>query len=134
MMSERIWQIRIALALVIGGALAGKALGLLYVTPAALIASILIAVTLAAGQRKGAAAKLAMMWWMWCAVCLADSLVLHLLQASGMQCFLAFLLSGFFIKKTHRQLTGKTQPRQQSKALVPAPNDGAVAVIDREAA
>ncbi len=132
---ERIEQIRTALALVIGAALIDRCfLHLLDITPAALIACVLIAVTLAAGQRPGAVAKLALMWWTWTAVCLADLLAVHLIQASGIQAFLAFMLSGFFVEAAHKQLAEKPQPRQQSTALVPASQDGAVIVLDREAA
>jgi hypothetical protein len=131
-------QIRIArtaLALVIGAALIDRCfLHLLNITPAALIACVLVAVTLAAGQRPGAIVKLALMWWTWTAVCVADLLALHIIQASGLQCFLAFLLCGFFTEAAHRQLIVKPQPRRQSTALVPASHDGGVIVIDREAA
>ncbi len=127
-------QIRIALALVIGGALAGKVLDLLYVSPASLVACALIAVTLAAGRRPGAVIKLALMWWIWTAVCLCDLLAPHLIEASPLQTFLAFLFTGILTEAAHRQLSEKPQPRQQSTALVPAPHDGAVTVLDREAA
>ena len=73
------------------------------------------------------------MWWAWTAVCLSDLLALHLLQASGLQCFLAFL----FAASSRKRRTGgyrKPQPRQQSTALVPASHDVAVIVLDREAA
>jgi hypothetical protein len=127
-------QIRIALALVIGAALAGKALGLLYVTPAALIASVLIAVTLAAGVRSGNVIKLALLWWIWTAVCLADLLALHIIEASPLQCFLAFMLSGGLVEAAHRQASAGAGKRRQTTALVPAAQDGAVTVLDREAA
>ena len=134
-MDTRTEQIRIALALVIGAALIDRCfLHLLNITPAALIACVLVAVTLAAGQRPGAIVKLALLWWGWTAVCLADLLALHLLQASGLQCFLAFLFTGLLTEAAHRQLIVRPQPRRQSTALVPAHHDGGVIVIDREAA
>ena len=134
-MNDRTQQIRAALAFVIGAALIDRVfLHLLTITPAALIACVLIAVTLAAGQRPGAIIKLALMWWAWTAVCLADLLALHIVQASGLQCFLAFLFSGFLVEAARQQLSEKPQPRQQSTALVPAAHDGAVTVIEREAA
>ncbi len=74
------------------------------------------------------------MWWAWTAVCLADLLALHIIQASGLQCFLAFLFSGFLVEAARQQLSEKPQPRQQSTALVPASHDGTVTVIEREAA
>ena len=134
-MNDRTQQIRAALAFVIGAALIDRVfLHLLTITPAALIACVLIAVTLAAGQRPGNIIKLALMWWLWTAVCLADLLALHIIQASGLQCFLAFLFTGLLTEAAHRQLSEKLQPRQQSTALVPASHDGAVTVIEREAA
>ncbi len=130
---ERIEQIRTALALVVGAALIDRCfLHLLFITPAALIACVLVAVTLAAGQRPGAVIKLALLWWIWTAVCLCDLLALHIIQASGLQCFLAFLFSGFLVEAAHRRLSAK--PRPQSTALVPASDNGAVIVLDREAA
>ena len=135
MVSERTQQIRAALAFVIGAALVDRVfLHLLDITPAALIASTLIAVTLAAGVRREAVIRLALMWWAWTAVCLADLLALHLIEASPVQTFLAFLFSGFLVEAAHRQLSKKPQPRQQSTALVPASHEGAVTVIEREAA
>jgi hypothetical protein len=135
MVSERTQQIRTALAIVIGAALVDRVfLHLLNVTPAALIASVLIAVTLAAGLRSGNVIKLALMWWLWTAVCLADLLALHLLQASGLQCFLAFMLSGGLVEAAHRQASASAEMRRQTTALVPAAQDGAVSVLDREAA
>ncbi len=135
MVSERTQQIRTALALVIGAALVDRVyLHLINITPAALIACVLVAVTLAAGVRRDAVIRLALMWWTWTAVCLADLLAVHLIQASGIQAFLAFMLSGFFVEAAHRQLAEKRQPRQPSTALVPAFHDDAVTVIDREAA
>jgi hypothetical protein len=135
MVSERTQQIRAALAFVIGAALIDRVfLHLLNITPAALIACVLVAVTLAAGLRPGNITKLALMWWAWTAVCLADLLALHLIEASGLQCFLAFLLSGGLVEAAHRQQAGKPQPRQQSRALVPASHEGAVTIVDREAA
>ncbi len=135
MVSERTQQIRAALAFVIGAALVDRVfLHLINITPAALIACVLVAVTLAAGVRRGAVIRLALMWWAWTAVCLADLLALHLIEASPLQTFLAFLFSGFLVEAAHQQLALKPQPRQQSTALVPAPHDGTVAVIDREAA
>ena len=133
-MNDRTQQIRAALAFVIGAALIDRVfLHLLTITPAALIACVLIAVTLAAGQRPGAVIKLALMWWAWTAVCLADLLALHLIEASGLQCFLAFLFSGGLVEAAHRQLSEKQQ-RKPSTALVLAPHDDAVTVIYREAA
>ena len=127
-------EIRIALALVIGATLIDRCfLHLLNITPAALIACVLIAVTLAAGQRPGATIKLALMWWLWTAVCLADLLALHLIEASPLQCFLAFLFTGGLANAAHKQLTEKPQPRKPSTALVPAQHDGAVTVLEREA-
>ncbi len=132
---ERIEQIRTALALVIGAALIDRCfLHLLFITPAALIACVLVAVTLATGQRPGAVIKLALMWWLWTAVCLADLLALHLLHASPLQTFLAFLFTGLLTEAAHRQLTRTPQSRRQSTALVPASDNGAVIVLDREAA
>jgi hypothetical protein len=55
-----------------------------------------------------------------------------LIEASLLQTFLAFLFTGLLTNAAHRQLSGKPQP--QSTALVPASHDGAVTVIDREAA
>ena len=134
-MNDRTQQIRAALALVIGAALADRVfLHLLNITPAALIASTLIAVTLAAGVRRGAVIRLALMWWAWTAVCLADLLALHIIQASGLQCFLAFLFSGFLVEAARQQLSSSPQPRQQSTVLVPATRDSAVTVAEREAA
>ncbi len=128
-------QIRTALALVIGAALIDRCfLHLLNITLAALIACVLIAVTLAAGQRPGAIVKLALMWWAWTAVCLCDVLALHLLQASLAQTFLAFLLCGGLTEAAHRQLIARPQPRQPTTALLPAPHDGAVIEVEREAA
>jgi hypothetical protein len=135
MVNERTKQIRAALAFVIGAALIDRVfLHLLTITPAALIACVLIAVTLAAGQRPGAIIKLALMWWAWTAVCLADLLALHLIEASGLQCFLAFLFSGGLVEAAHRQLSERQQPQMPSTALVLAHHDDAVTVIDREAA
>ncbi len=132
---ERTQQIRAALALIVGAALVDRVfLHLLDITAAALIACALIAVTFAAGQRPGAIIKLALMWWAWTAVCLADLLALHLLQASGLQCFLAFLLCGFFTEAAHRQASEGAGRRRQATALVPASHDGTVIVLDREAA
>ena len=132
---NRTRQIRSALALVIGAALIDRCfLHLLNITPAALIACVLIAITLGAGQRPGAVIKLALLWWLWTAVCLCDLLALHLIEASPLQTFLAFLFTGILTEAAHRQLSEKPQPRQQSTALVPAPHDGAVTAIDREAA
>jgi hypothetical protein len=126
-------QIRIALALVVGAALIDRCfLHLLGITPAALIACVLIATTLSAGQRPGATIKLALMWWLWTAVCLCDLLALHLIEASPLQTLLGFLFTGFLTEAAHRRLSVK--PRQQSTAIVPAIHDGAVTVIDREAA
>ena len=134
-MNDRTQQIRAALALVIGAALADRVfLHLLNITPAALIASTLIAVTLAAGVRRDAVIRLALMWWAWTAVCLADLLALHLIEAGPLQAFLAFLFSGFLVEAARQQLSGSPQPRQQSTALVPASHNGAVTVIEREAA
>ncbi len=133
MVSERTQQIRAALAFVIGAALVDRVfLHLLNITPAALIACVLVAVTLAAGGRREAVIRLALMWWAWTAVCLADLLALHIIQASGLQCFLAFLFSGFLVEAAHQRLSAK--PRPQSTALVPASHDVAVIVLDREAA
>jgi hypothetical protein len=130
---NRTRQIRTALALVIGAALMDRCfLHLLNITPAALIACVLIAITLGAGQRPGAVIKLALLWWLWTAVCLCNLLALHLIEASLLQTFLAFLFTGLLTNAAHRQLSGKPQP--QSTALVPASHDGAVTVIDREAA
>jgi hypothetical protein len=135
MMNDRTQQIRTALAFVIGAALIDRVfLHLLDITPAALIACVLIAVTLAAGIRPGNIIKLSLMWWAWTAVCLADLLALHMIKASGLQCFLAFLFSGGLMEAAHRQLSEKQQPRQPSTALVPASRDDAVIVLDREAA
>jgi hypothetical protein len=135
MVSERTQQIRTALALVIGAALVDRVfLHLLNITPAALIACVLVAVTLAAGVRRDAVIRLALMWWAWTAVCLADLLALHLLQASGLQCFLAFLLCGFFTEAAHRQASEGAARRRQATAFVPAAHDGTVIVLDREAA
>ena len=135
MMNDRTQQIRAGLAFVIGAALIDRVfLHLLDITPAALIACVLIAVTLAAGLRPGNIIKLALMWWAWTAVCLADLLALHLIEASGLQCFLAFLFSGGLVEAEHRQLSEKQQPRQPSTALVLAPHGDAMTVIDREAA
>ncbi len=132
-MNDRTQQIRAALAIVIGAALIDRCfLHYFDATPAALIACVLVAVTLAAGQRPGAAVKLALMWWLWTAVCLCDVLALHLLQASLAQTFLAFLLCGGLTEAAHRQLIVRPQPRQQSTALVPASHD--VAVTVKEAA
>ena len=64
------------------------------IAPATLIACVLIAITLASGQRPGAVIKLALMWWLWTAVCLCDLLALHLIEASPLQTFLAFLFTG----------------------------------------
>jgi hypothetical protein len=134
-MNDRTQHIRAALALVIGAALIDRVfLHLLNVTPAALIACVLVAVTLAAGQRPGNIIKLALMWWLWTAVCLADLLALHLIEASPLQTFLAFVFSGFLVVAAHQQFAVKPQLRQQSTALVPAPHDGTVAVTGREAA
>ena len=134
-MSARTQQIRTALALVVGAALIDRCfLHLLFITPAALIACVLVAVTLATGQRPGAIVKLALMWWTWTAVCLCDLLALHIIQASGIQAFLAFMFSGFFVEAAHRQLIVKPQSRRQSTALVTASQDGAVIVVEREAA
>ncbi len=132
---DRIWQIRAALALVIAAALIDLSfLHLLTITPAALIACVLIAVTLAAGQKPSAVLRLALVWWLWTAVCLADLFALHLLQASGLQCFLAFLFCGFLMNAARKQIAVKPQPRQPSKALVPVDHDRTVTVIEREAA
>jgi hypothetical protein len=134
MVSERTQQIRTALAIVIGAALVDRVfLHLLNVTPAALIASVLIAVTLAAGLRSGNVIKLALMWWLWTAICLADLLALHLLQASGLQCFLAFMLSGGLVEAASRQLSARQGPGAPSTALVLASDDCAVAVPGRHA-
>ncbi len=128
-------EIRIALALVIGAALIDRCfLHLLNITAAALIACVLVAVTLAAGQRPGAVIKLALMWWLWTAVCLCDLLALHLIEASPLQTFLAFLFTGLLTEAAHRRLSQKPQPRQQSTALVPAAHDGGVIEVEREAA
>ena len=133
MASQRTQQIRTALAFVIGAALIDRVfLHLLNISPAALIACVLVAVTLAAGVRRDAVIRLALMWWAWTAVCLADLLALHIVQASGLQCFLAFLFSGFFVEAAHQQLAAKPRPR--STALVPASHDVAAIVLDREAA
>ena len=120
MVSERTWQIRIALALVTGAALIDRVfIHWLNATPAAFIASMLIGVTLAAGVRSGNVIKLALMWWMWTAVCLGDLLVLHIIQASPAQTFLAFLFSGFLMEAASRQLSARQGPQKQSTALVP---------------
>jgi hypothetical protein len=135
MISERTQQIRAALALVIGAALIDRVfLHLLNITPAALIACVLVAVTLAAGVRRGAVIRLALMWWAWTAACLADLLALHIVQASGLQCFHAFLFSGFLVEAARQQLSASPQPRQQSTTLVQATRDCAVTVTEREAA
>ena len=134
-MNDRTQQIRAALAFVIGAALIDRVfLHLLNITPAALIACVLVAVKLAAGQRPGATIKLALMWWAWTAICLADLLALHLIEAGPLQTFLAFLFSGFLVEAAHQQLAVKPQQRRQSTAFVPATHDGTVTVIDREAA
>ncbi len=131
---NRTRQIRTALALVIGAALIDRCfLHLLNITPAALIACVLIAITLGASQRPGAVIKLALLWWLWTAVCLCDLLALHLVEASPLQTFLAFLFTGLLTDAAHRQLSGKPQ-QQQSTALVTASREDAVTVIDREAA
>ncbi len=135
MVSERTQQIRAALAFVIGAALVDRVfLHLLNITPAALIACVLVAVTLAAGLRRGAVIRLALIWWAWTAVCLCDLLALHLIQADPLQTFLAFLFSGFLVEAARQQLSASPQPPQQSKALVPAPHNSTVTVIEREAA
>ena len=135
MISERTQQIRAALALVVGATLIDRVfLHLLNITPAALIACALVAVTLAAGVRRGAVIRLALMWWAWTAVCLADLLALHLIEAGPLQAFLAFLFSGFLVEAARQQLSSSPQPRQQSTVLVPATRDSAVTVAEREAA
>ena len=57
-----------------------------------------------------------------------------LVQASGLQCFLAFLFSGFLVEAARQQLSASPQPRQQSTTLVQATRDCAVTVTEREAA
>ena len=117
MVSERTQQIRAALAFVIGAALIDRIfLHLLTITPAALIACVLVAVTLAAGIRPGNIIKLALMWWAWTAVCLADLLALHLIEASGLQTFLAFLFSGGLVEARPAAIR-KPQPQQHPGRL-----------------
>ena len=134
MVSERTQQIRTALALVIGAALVDRVfLHLLNITPAALIACVLVAVTLAAGVRRDAVIRLALMWWAWTAVCLADLLALHI-DPGERPAMLPRLPVQRLSRGSGSPAAIRKAAARQSTALVPASHDVAVIVLDREAA
>jgi hypothetical protein len=81
------------------------------ITPADLIAGVLVAITVAAtGQRPGASARLFAMWALWGMLCLAGMLLLRRVDHIGAEVIVALGFSAVFADAAHRELADALPP------------------------
>ncbi len=81
------------------------------ITPADLIAGVLVAATVAvAGLRPGANARLFAMWMLWGVLCLGELFLLRRVDHIGVEVIMALGFSALFANAAERELTDALPP------------------------